>query len=352
MKIQTGGFLAAAALAAPLLALNGSAAFAQGAAPQVTVNGARVNFSGQPPTEQGGRVLVPLRGVLEKIGAYVEYDAASKTVVALRNDTRITLPIGGRQALVNGRQVPLDVPAQVLNGSTLVPLRFVAESLGAQVSFDVGTNTVAIAMTGAATSALNPPLPRGNPAAAPAEPNRRREGANEARLFGDVISTYLDSDPARIVIHVRGSGRGAEKTIPLRRNVDVTFERPSGMERHVAIARIRPAQRVSVLQDRDGYAIAVNILGPPPAETAAQTRNNPPVSGVFKGEFLDYSPRGNDFYRLKLTDGREIDVPKGVPILYNGQHINLDDLRSGDQITIAVDPVTRRGTRVMVAVEQ
>ena len=115
-----------------------------GAGVTVDVNGSPVNFPGQGPIESGGRVLVPLRGVLEKMGADVSYDSARREVHAVRRQSEITLPIGSTRATVDGRSVLLDAPARVVNGSTMVPLRFVAEALGAQVNYAPATSTVAI----------------------------------------------------------------------------------------------------------------------------------------------------------------------------------------------------------------
>jgi hypothetical protein len=114
----------------------------------VTVNGEPVAFSGQPPIQQDGRVLVPLRGVLEKIGATVRYSGPTKNIQAIKGETKIELTLGERAATVGGRAVTLDVPAQARNGATLVPLRFVAESLGADVRFDGAARVVAIRTDG------------------------------------------------------------------------------------------------------------------------------------------------------------------------------------------------------------
>src|SRR2546421_12990874 len=77
----------------------------------VTVNGESVQFSGVGPQQVQGRVMVPLRGVLEKLGAYVDWVPSTRTVVASRGDLDIHLPLGSRVARVNGREVMLDVPA-------------------------------------------------------------------------------------------------------------------------------------------------------------------------------------------------------------------------------------------------
>lgn len=122
--------------------------YGQGAGVAVRVNGSPVNFPGQGPIETGGRVLVPLRGVLEKMGAYVSYNSARRQVRAVRNQTQIVLPIGSRTARVNGSPVTLDAPARIVNGSTMVPLRFVAEALGANVNYEAARRTVVIRTNG------------------------------------------------------------------------------------------------------------------------------------------------------------------------------------------------------------
>ncbi len=114
----------------------------------VRVNGDPVRFEGAQPRQMNGRVLVPLRGVLEKMGANVDWIASNQTVVATMGDTELNLPIGSRTATVNGRDVRLDVPAMTIAGSTMVPLRFVSEALGADVRWSDATQTVAIETSG------------------------------------------------------------------------------------------------------------------------------------------------------------------------------------------------------------
>ena len=114
----------------------------------VTINGAPVRFTGTQPMAVRGRVMVPLRGVLEQMGAFVGWDPATRTVFAEKSGTDIELPIGSRTATVNGRTVTLDVPAQMIRGSTMVPLRFLSEALGSEVALDNATRTVMIATAG------------------------------------------------------------------------------------------------------------------------------------------------------------------------------------------------------------
>ena len=121
----------------------------------VTVDGRNVVFNGQGPVSVQGRVLVPLRGVLEAMGAYVEYRSATRSVYARRGSTELNLRLGDRQATVNGQPVTLDVPAMSMGGSTMVPLRFMGESLGADVRWVDATRTVIINTTGESTGGGN-----------------------------------------------------------------------------------------------------------------------------------------------------------------------------------------------------
>ncbi|MCL2337887.1 MAG: copper amine oxidase N-terminal domain-containing protein [Firmicutes bacterium] len=113
------------------------------ASSEVIVNGKTLTFDTQPVVEKG-RVLVPLRAIFEALDAKVNWDAATQTVTAQKDDVNIKLVVGG-QAYKNNQAVTLDVPAKLVNGRTLVPLRFVSEALGAKVSWDKGVVTITAA---------------------------------------------------------------------------------------------------------------------------------------------------------------------------------------------------------------
>jgi len=122
---------------------------------RVMINGQPVMFNEGQPTMINGRVLVPLRGVFENMGAYVHWTEATRTVEATKGPTDVMLRIGDPVATVNGRRVSLDVPPLLIADNTMVPLRFVSEALGADVTWDNPNQTVLITTNGAA--AYNPP---------------------------------------------------------------------------------------------------------------------------------------------------------------------------------------------------
>lgn len=80
--------------------------------------------------------MVPLRGIFESLGAKVEWNQQKQTVKATLNNTVIELKINSTNAIVNGKTVKIDVAAKIVNNRTLVPLRFISESLGATVKYD------------------------------------------------------------------------------------------------------------------------------------------------------------------------------------------------------------------------
>jgi N-acetylmuramoyl-L-alanine amidase len=85
------------------------------------------------------RTLVPARAVFEALGGTVMWDDSGyplQLVSVSCADAVVTLTVGAATALVNGAETPLDVPTQIVNDRTLIPVRFVSESLGFVVRWD------------------------------------------------------------------------------------------------------------------------------------------------------------------------------------------------------------------------
>ncbi|MWV46318.1 SH3 domain-containing protein [Paenibacillus sp. HJL G12] len=99
------------------------------------------------PLNLNGTVLVPMRGIFEEEGAKLTWNNMNKTVTAIKGSTTLTYRIGEHTASLNGKAVSVDVPGQITNGYTLIPLRFVSEALGSAVKWDQDTRTVRITST-------------------------------------------------------------------------------------------------------------------------------------------------------------------------------------------------------------
>ncbi len=110
---------------------------------KVTIDGEYVEFD-QPPVIIEGRTMVPLRKIFEKLGAKVEYDPETSTVYASKTDFEMSMKIGENKYTVNNTEYSLDVPSQIINDRTLVPVRAVSESMDCIVDWDGAARTVII----------------------------------------------------------------------------------------------------------------------------------------------------------------------------------------------------------------
>ena len=101
----------------------------------VYLNNQKMVFD-QNPIIENGRTLVPLRSIFEGLGAEVKWNPDIQEITGTTDEKEILLRIGDTSASVNGEQVTLDVPAKIENGRTLVPLRFISESLESEVKWN------------------------------------------------------------------------------------------------------------------------------------------------------------------------------------------------------------------------
>jgi|GEM_PF-890424 len=92
----------------------------------------------------GSTTMIPFRFLGEALGAEVSWDNTLKQATFKKEGTVIKLTIGKKEALVNGKTVTMDVAPVNLQENTMVPLRFVSEYLGAAVEYDPATRTILI----------------------------------------------------------------------------------------------------------------------------------------------------------------------------------------------------------------
>lgn len=288
-----------------LVALCAGSASAQGI--NVTVNGRFVAFPGQPPVQRFGTVLVPLRGVFEELGASVQYEPATKTILAVKGPTTVSLRLGQAQALVNGESRALSVPAQAVSGTTLVPLRFVSEALGAQVKWEPATRTVRIA-TGAQT-ASELPGPGGT---------------------GPVTGTITGIFPEVNAVSIRVTG-GENTRVPLAPDALVLVRGAQGAATAANLQALRVGDQITVRRDTAGRGTVLEAV-------YGERR------GVVKS--IQRLPSGN--FIVTLADGSVVEVLPGAPVTMAGRSVQLTDVMAGERVVIRVNPQNQQGIGVAV----
>ncbi|MBR6824061.1 MAG: copper amine oxidase N-terminal domain-containing protein [Firmicutes bacterium] len=109
----------------------------------VDVNGKAV-ASDVAPVIKNSRTFLPVRLIAENLGAKVEWNNDAQTVTITKGETVIVLTVGSTTVLVNGQPAELEAPVFIENSRTYLPVRFIAEKLGADVEWNGATNEVTI----------------------------------------------------------------------------------------------------------------------------------------------------------------------------------------------------------------
>ncbi|MFD2368825.1 family 10 glycosylhydrolase [Brevibacillus sp. GCM10020057] len=117
------------------------------AAPEISIylDGQRINSDVAPYIlPQVNVTMVPLRVISESLGAEVYWDQDKQTATILKENTVLSMTVNQPYALVNEGSVPLDASAENRQGRVMVPLRFVSEQLGLKVDWEQATRTITL----------------------------------------------------------------------------------------------------------------------------------------------------------------------------------------------------------------
>lgn len=115
--------------------------------PIMNVNGVQAEIDtnrGTKPVITNGRTLVPIRAIIEAFNGVVEWEESTQSVILTMDDDVIKLVINSNTAYLNGNSQTLDIAPTVINGRTMLPIRFVAESFNLGVAWEGNTQTVTI----------------------------------------------------------------------------------------------------------------------------------------------------------------------------------------------------------------
>ena len=320
----------------------------------VTVNGQTASLN-PPPVERAGRVFVPLRGVFEQLGASVVY--ANGEINAQGHGRSISLHIGSPQAVVNGQTQQLDVAPFIIGASTYVPLRFVAQALGAEVNWDNANRIVAI------VSGPGRPPNQVIPAQAPVEQSSirldREVPAGDATVASErptIEATFAGGNADPNSLRMRLDGKDVTAGATLSPN-GVVYSPPSDLlsQQHSVVVtgtdrRGRPFRLAWTFTS--GTSHLINYI------RDLQPSNGQSVPGTFT-----ISGRTLPNARVEIDAGATVNV--GRMLAFGGDHERIEaiadrhgefaqqvqlNVRPGEHVTLVVTstaPQTESSVRVM-----
>ncbi|HEX9063114.1 MAG TPA: copper amine oxidase N-terminal domain-containing protein, partial [Clostridia bacterium] len=117
---------------------------------KVFADGSLIDFSKYDnvlPVIKENRTLIPVRALVESLGGNVDWDSSRSLITITLGDKVVKLTLNSDTAYVNDKTTKLDIPAQTINGRTMVPLRFVSENFGKKVDwhpYTGGTSIVSV----------------------------------------------------------------------------------------------------------------------------------------------------------------------------------------------------------------
>ena len=177
----------------------------------------------QYPAGQNGRTLVPVRLIAESLGASVTWVPDTRQVSLQKGESTIVLTLGSAIALVNGQEIllPDGVPAGVVKWegkeSTMVPLRFVSEQLGAQVAWDGATFTAVLTNQVQPEPSPTPePSPEPTPEPSPEPPAHADNGTVTGVTFDAEAQTVTISTDHHPVLGGMVGGQGEHLTLRVK----------------------------------------------------------------------------------------------------------------------------------------
>ncbi len=282
----------------------------------VKVNDEMVRFDRTGPQEINGSVFIPLRNVGESMGVDIHWEEASQSITGTKSPHVFVLKLGSRSASVDDREVTLSNPARRINGVTMVPLRFVAEALGAEVRWRSDISQVSITSGDGASN--NTPAPTPTPA------------PKIKRVTGEVVSVQSKGNSPTITIRT-STGRAvfniSQETIILR-GLQGEKGSPIDFEQIVLgnTVEIRPDPSGSIANSiKELVAAPVRSTKISGEIISLQSRSNPPTISI---------RTENGRIRFEVTNDT---VVLSGPVGSRGVQTDLERLSIGSKVEIHTD---------------
>lgn len=279
--------------------LVGSRPAASAAADTIVVNGSRL--APDAVAQVGGRTYVALRPVGQALGADIRYDAKAKQVSVTTVLLQLVFRIDDPTVVVNGEAKRLEAPARQIGGRVMLPLRGLADALGATLKLDAPRHEIVLALARSTG-------PRGVPTAPPIQ------SANT--LEGTVLNVSSNADVPSVDIDVKGMSY----TITVPRNTKVQFRDTHGaVAADGWLAQVKPGDTLLATLDSQGRVLA--------------------MADVFSGASGTITSVAGQ--NMVLASGRVITTDaRSTSVTLDGKTASMADLRAGDVVTVRSDPRT------------
>jgi hypothetical protein len=254
----------------------------------------------------GGRLVVPVVKIYSALGIAVQRIGGD--IVASAPGKQIVIHVGSARAEIDNQPVMMESPAIRIDDATYVPLRFVAESLGAQVTFNAQAMRVEVVSS---LVGRNPGL-------------EQHSDGGTAQIVGTVSAVDLNSSPHSITL-TRGSDV---------RTIAVTADARVQLQDVVAristpgeLADVHPGDAASVLVLRNGHVQSVIVRYASRSGT---------IAAVSSTQFV-------------LNSGFILSPDPATVITLNDQPATLADLKVGDNVVVRLNPDTNEKREIIVA---
>jgi hypothetical protein len=327
------------AFLAASLALVSGTTWAQSIA--VTVNGSAVVFPKQGPLQApDGSILVPLREVFESLGAAVQFLPQTRTITASRGNTNISLQLGESVGYVSGKPKSLTTPAQNIAGTTMLPLRFISEAFGAEVKWDANARLVAITLAGA-----KPVVKTGVGAVKPPPAEEKPIIIPVKGLTPDEIKAANPTAPVLIA-----KTEGVSGVLTAISATELTIKSATGLPEKLSLApevivlvKVGTApqvrQELSALKSGDAVQIKRNSQGQAFVIEASYDERI--------GTLKSLEALGDRWIAL-FTEGPPAEVETQADVQKLSKPSSLSEVRPGERVSLRINPVTHRAVALAV----
>ncbi len=271
----------------------------------IAINGETI-AADPAPRIVNGHVLVPIVRIYGALGIAVARDGDD--IVAAAPSKSIRLHIGSDQATIDNRTIRMDGPATEIDGATYVPLRFVADSLGAQVSYASKAARVDV------TSSLVGRTPS----------LTQNEGGGRTQIVGTVTAVDLNSAPESITVSRSGSIRSISINSDARIVLQDTVVRTSTP---ATLADVHAGDAVSTYLTKSGKVDQVIV------RYASRT-----------GTVAAVTPSA-----IVLRDGHVITADRATDITLNASPANIGDAQIGDTLIVRANPDTGEKRQIIIS---